>query len=59
MNKYKYIGVRLGQDANAHIRDISDRRGIPVAVMIRSIVMEWLEKEDIPAVEDVTDTAEE
>ena len=45
-NKYKYVGVRLRAEADAQMHEISDRKGIPVAVMIRSITMAWLEKQN-------------
>lgn len=57
MNKYKYIGVRLPQAADKRVSEISERRGIPPAVLIRSIVMGYLEEEYDPAVDAIVPTA--
>lgn len=50
MEQYKKFGVRLPLDASARIEDVSKRTGIQKAVLLRSIILGWIEKEYSPAV---------
>ena len=45
MKEYKVFGVRLPFDASARIEDASERTGIQKAVLLRSIILNWIEKE--------------
>jgi hypothetical protein len=45
MNQYRKYGVRLPLDASARIEDVSRRTGIQKAVLLRSIILRWVESE--------------
>lgn len=45
MMQYKVYGVRLPMDASAQIEATAERTGIQKSVLLRSIVMEWIRKE--------------
>ena len=45
MKQYKKFGVRLPLDASARIKDVSKRTGIQKAVLLRSIILNWIAKE--------------
>lgn len=45
MKQYTKFGVRLPLDASARIEDVSKRTGIQKAVLLRSIILNWIAKE--------------
>ena len=45
MEQYRKFGVRLLLEASARIGDVSRRTGIQKAVLLRSIILNWIEKE--------------
>lgn len=45
MKQYKKFGVRFPLEASARIEDVSRRTGIQKAVLLRSIILNWIEKE--------------
>ena len=45
MKQYKKFGVRLPLYASAQIEGVSKRTGIQKAVLLRSIILDWIEKE--------------
>lgn len=45
MKQYKKFGVRLSLDASAWIEDVSKHTRIQKAVLLRSIILSWVEKE--------------
>ena len=51
MIQYKVYGVRLPMDASAQIEATAELTGIQKSVLLRSIVMEWIRKEQkvVPA----------
>lgn len=52
MKQYKVFGVRLPLDASARIENVSEQTGIQKSVLLRSVILKWIEKEqnETPAV---------
>ena len=42
MKEYRTYGVRLPVAASSYIEDVAERTGIQKAVLLRSIVLEWI-----------------
>lgn len=52
MKQYNVFGVRLPLDASARIKSVSERTGVQKSVLLRSVILNWIEKEqnETPAV---------